>query len=179
MNNAIVPAIILPPTPTPPLITNAALVDDVAAVVFDTVNTPDEVNEVWNVEAPVIPIPPDVTNKAAECEATPAKLEVEPNVATPETPKPDPIFKLPDIPKPPTNVTAPVVEEVELVFELNTVAPLTVNPPVTPNPPDVIFTLDDKVATPETESVEEAVNAPDEVNEVWNMEAPVTPIPPF
>ena len=61
-----VPAIMLPPTPTPPVTTNAADVDDVAAVLLDTVNTPTEFNDVWNIEAPVIPIPPEVTSNAAE-----------------------------------------------------------------------------------------------------------------
>ena len=85
---------------------------------------------------------------------------------------------LPATPSPPTIVTAPFDEEVELVLELNTVAPLTVKPPVTPKPPAVIFTFYDKVATPVTESVELAVNAPTEVREVWKTEAPVTPTPP-
>jgi hypothetical protein len=71
-----------------------------------------------------------------------------------------------------------LLEEVEFVFELNTAAPLTVNPPVTPKPPAVILTLDERVATPETDNVEEAVNAPKEVSDVWNVEAPVIPIPP-
>jgi hypothetical protein len=112
--------------PTPPLTITAPVVAEVELVAS------------WNIDAPVIPIPPEVTNKAAECEATPAKLEVEPN----------------------------------------TEAPLTVNPPVTPNPPAVMLTLDDKVATPETDNVELAVKAPAEVSDVWNVEAPVIPIPP-
>jgi hypothetical protein len=41
-----------------------------------------------------------------------------------------------------------------------------------------MFTLEARVATPVTPSVEEAVNAPTEVSEVWNIEAPVTPSPP-
>jgi hypothetical protein len=36
----------LPPTPTPPVTTKAAVVLFVAAVVFDTVNTPTEFNDV-------------------------------------------------------------------------------------------------------------------------------------
>jgi hypothetical protein len=51
--------------------------------VEEAVNAPKEVSDVWNVDAPVIPIPPEVTNKAAECEATPAKLDVDTNVALP------------------------------------------------------------------------------------------------
>jgi hypothetical protein len=54
-----------------------------------------------------------------------------------------------------------------------------VNPPVTPKPPAVILTLEANVATPVTPRVEDAVNAPDDVKEVWNIEAPVTPTPPF
>jgi hypothetical protein len=154
------------------------------------VKAPAEVNELWKVEAPVTPIPPEVTNKAAECDATPAKLEVDPNTAAPETPSPVPSLTSPDTPRPPAIIKAPEVEDVEFVIdvrlnapmltvELNTAAPLTVSPPVTPKPPDVMFTLDDNVATPDTDSVELAVNAPDDVNEVWKVEAPVTPIPPF
>ena len=168
----------LPPTPTPPVTTKAAVVLFVAAVVFDTVNTPTEFNDVWNVEAPVIPIPPEVTRSADEWLATPENKEVDPNTAAPDTPNPVPIFKFPETPKPPTIAKAPFVEDVELVFELNTVAPLTVKPPVTPNPPAVMFTLEESVATPVTDRVEAAVNAPTEVNEVWKVEAPVIPIPP-
>jgi hypothetical protein len=194
--------------------------------VDDAVNAPKEVNDVWNVDAPVIPMPPEVTNKAAPCEATPEKLEVdtnvalpwavnppdtprppaailtldenaatpecnvvEPNTAAPETPRPVPTLRFPLTPNPPTIVKAPVVEEVDCVDEinesaltlkeeLNTAAPLTVNPPVTPSPPAVIFTLEANVATPDTDNVDEAVNAPTEVKEVWNVEAPVIPIPP-
>ena len=52
------------------------------------------------------------------------------------------------------------------------------NPPVTPNPPDWIFTFDANVATPDTDNVELAVTAPIDVNDVWNVEAPVIPTPP-
>ena len=61
---------------------------------------------------------------------------------------------------------------------MNTLAPLTVNPPVTPSPPAAIFILEAKVATPVTPRVEDAVKAPTEVSEVWNVEAPVIPTPP-
>jgi hypothetical protein len=144
-----VPAFKFPETPSPPITTKAPFVDDVELVleenvaipvtpsVEEAVKAPTEVNEVWNVEAPVIPIPPEVTNKAAECEATPENKEVDPNTAAPDTPKPAPAFIFPETPKPPTRVTAPLVEEVEFVFELNTASPLTVNPPVTPRPPEV------------------------------------------
>jgi hypothetical protein len=124
-----VPAIIEPPTPTPPETINDPVVDDVDAVVL-------------------------------------------------EMPKPEPIFTFPLTPNPPTTVNAPLVEDVEFVLEFITVAALTVNPPVTPSPPAVIFTLEDKVATPVTDKVEEAVKAPTDVSDVWNVEAPVTPIPP-
>ena len=144
----------------------------------DTLNAPTEVSEVWNVEAPVTPIPPEVTWIAAEWTAIPLNNVVVPNAATPDTPRPVPAFIFPETPNPPTIVKAPLVEEVELVLELSTVAPLTVNPPVTPNPPAVIFTLEANVATPVTPRVEEAVKAPTEVNEVWNIDAPVIPIPP-
>jgi hypothetical protein len=184
------PTFKLPETPKPPTTVNAPFVDDVEFVleenvafpvtprVEDAVNAPTEVNEVWKVEAPVIPIPPEVTSNAAECEATPENKEVEPNTAAPLTPRPVPAFIFPETPSPPTRVTAPFVEDVEFVFELNTLAPLTVNPPVTPKPPAVIFTLEARVATPVTDNVEEAVNAPTEVSDVWNTDAPVIPIPP-
>jgi hypothetical protein len=42
----------------------------------------------------------------------------------------------------------------------------------------VIFTFEANVATPVTPKVELAVKAPTEVNEVWKMDAPVTPTPP-
>ena len=125
-----------------------------------------------NEDEPVFPNVPELNNNA------------------PETPNPEPILTLPETPKPPVTVNAPVVEDVELVLfetlraplivtvELNTAAPLTVNPPVTPSPPAVIFTLEANVATPDTDNVDEAVNAPTEVKEVWNVEAPVIPIPP-
>ena len=129
MNSAIVPATIVPPTPTPPETINAPVVGDVETVVL-------------------------------------------------EMPKPEPIFTLPLTPKPPTIAIAPFVDEVEFVLELNTVVPLTVNPPVTPSPPAVIFTLEARVATPVTDNVEEAVRAPTEVNDVWNVDAPVIPMPP-
>jgi hypothetical protein len=130
-----------PVTPIPPAWTNkvdASVATPETDNVEEAVNAPDDVNEVWKVEAPVIPTPPEVTSKAAECEATPENVEVDPNTAAPDTPKPVPAFIFPDTPKPPTRVTAPLLEEVEFVFELNTAAPLTVNPPVTPRPPEVI-----------------------------------------
>ena len=121
-------------------------------------------------------MPPEVTNRAAECEATPENIEVEPNTAAPDTPSPVPIFTFPETPNPPTIVSAPLVEDVEFVadesesvpiltVEPNTAAPLTVNPPVTPKPPEVIFTLEARVATPATDN--------EELKEV----APVTPRP--
>jgi hypothetical protein len=155
------PATNKPPlTPTPPVTTKAPVVEEVVLVLFviettpaediveDAVNDPTDVNEVWNVEAPVIPKPPEVTNRAAECEATPVNIDVDPNTAAPDTPNPEPALIFPETPRPPTIVTAPLVDDVELVLELNTLAPLTVKPPVTPNPPEVILTLVANVATP-------------------------------
>ena len=67
-----------PLTPIPPVTTKAPDVDEVVlvllviettpaeAIVDEAVNAPTDVSEVWNVDAPVIPIPPDVTNTAAE-----------------------------------------------------------------------------------------------------------------
>ena len=52
------------------------------------------------------------------------------------------------------------------------------NPPETPNPPDWIFTLEASVATPVTPRVEDAVKAPTDVKDVWNIDAPVMPTPP-
>ena len=85
---------------------------------------------------------------------------------------------LPETPSPPTIVIAPFVDEVELVFELNMLAPLTVNPPVTPNPPAVMFIFEANVATPVMLRVVLPINGPTDVRDVWNTEAPVTPIPP-
>jgi tagatose-1,6-bisphosphate aldolase len=51
--------------------------------VEEAVNAPTDVSDVWKVEAPVIPMPPEVTSKAAENEATPAKDDVDTNVALP------------------------------------------------------------------------------------------------
>ena len=51
--------------------------------VEEAVNAPDDVKEVWNMEAPVTPMPPEVTSKAAECEATPANVDVELAVKVP------------------------------------------------------------------------------------------------
>jgi hypothetical protein len=117
--------------PVPPF----AIVKALPRVNEDACNVP------WKVEAPVIPIPPEVTNIAAEWLATPAKLDVDPNTAAPETPSPVPAFKFPDTPRPPTIVNAPLVDAVELVLEEN-------------------------VAFPVTPRVEEAVSAPTEVKEV-------------
>ena len=179
-----------PVTPRPPPCTNkvdANVAIPVTPRVDEAVNAPTEVNEVWKVEAPVIPMPPEVTNKAALCEATPAKLDVEPNMAVPETPMPVPILTSPDTPSPPTIVNAPEVDEVEFVLDVSArvpiftvepkvATPLTVRPPVTPKPPAVIFTFEASVATPVTPRVDDAVNAPTDVNDVWNIDAPVTPI---
>ncbi len=44
----------------------AKVATPVTPSVEDAVKAPTDVSEVWNVEAPVIPMPPDVTNKAAE-----------------------------------------------------------------------------------------------------------------
>ena len=42
--------------------------------VEDAVSAPDDVKEVWNVDAPVIPIPPEVTNNEALNDFTPANV---------------------------------------------------------------------------------------------------------
>ena len=110
-------------------------------------------------------------------------------MAVPDTPSPVPILTSPDTPKPPTIVKAPEVDETELVLDVKdsvpiftvepkVATPLTVNPPVTPKPPPVMLTFDANVATPVTPNVDEAVRAPTEVNDVWKIEAPVTPTPP-
>ncbi len=94
----------------------ASVATPVTLSVEDAVKAPADVSDVWNVEAPVIPIPPAVTNNAAEWLATPAKLVVEPNTAAPVIPSPDPTFKFPETPKPPMIVKAPFVDDVEFVF---------------------------------------------------------------
>ena len=118
---------------------------------------------------PPTPTPPETINDPVVEDVEAVVLDI---------PKPEPKFTLPLTPNPPNIVKAPLVEDVELVLELSAVTPLTVNPPVTPSPPAVIFTLEDNVATPVTDNVEEAVNAPTEVNDVWKVDAPVTPMPP-
>ena len=95
---------------------DARVATPVTDSVEEAVSAPADVNEVWNVEAPVIPIPPDVTRIAAPCDATPLNNDVEPNTTAPVTPSPDPTFKFPDMPTPPTTVNAPLVEDVELVL---------------------------------------------------------------
>ena len=76
----------------------------------------DACSALWKIDAPVTPIPPVVTNKAELCVATPANVDVEPNIAVPDTPKPVPIFTFPETPNPPTIVNAPEVEVVEFVL---------------------------------------------------------------
>ena len=72
------------PKPPPVIFTlEARVATPVTERVELAVNAPIEVSDVWKVEAPVIPIPPEVTSKAAECEATPANVDVDTNVAPP------------------------------------------------------------------------------------------------
>ena len=59
-----------------------------------------------------------------------------------------------------------------------TTVELNVAPPVTPRPPPVIFTLEARVATPETESVEPRIVAPETPRPDPILTLPETPMPP-
>jgi hypothetical protein len=61
------------------------------------VNAPTDVNEVWNIDAPVTPTPPPCTNS------------VDANVATPVTPRVDDAVNAPTDTREVWNVEAPVI----------------------------------------------------------------------
>ncbi len=87
-----VPPLMSPLTPKPPTIIKAPLVEEVEFV-FDRIDTePTKVEVDWT-------------------------LNPEPILAVPVILSPVPPFISPDTPKPPTIVNAPVVEDVELVFD--------------------------------------------------------------
>ena len=115
-----------PVTPKPPAAIFTLDANDATPVTLSVVlpiNGPTEVREVWKVDAPVTPIPPEVTNTAALCVATPAKVEVDTNVALPlavnppVTPKPPPAILTLD-----ANEATPVTDNVDP----RTAAPLAV-----------------------------------------------------
>ena len=59
--------------------------------------------------------------------AAPETTRVELNPTGPVTVRPVPTFKFPDTPTPPVTVNAPVVDDVDCVFEAKLNAPITVN----------------------------------------------------